>query len=365
MRAWPTGGPAGSRGGKGRHVMSRLAIALLVSAGLAAQGCGGMGTPDLSHGVLTGRINGAVTAKAYVYPLGAPQQKVAVAADGSFRLAASADTRAVVLWDGSGDPAAATPTGLGRAQLLPVEVRGSDEVNLGEFHGEGSTVSEQQKMPLAGGVLAGASTPTGELCRDPAFEVEGTDQRKVAVGTVPAEYLAPLPGGAYKLRVEMAGFQTKEVDIVVTPGATTPADVGLDIDDHGGSRGCAVTGCPEGFTCDTGSGTCQAPVVQGCGASCGGGGSASCPAGQSCQSGTCSPPRGVEKCGYWAAAFGASCTSDDPCRSWLSGGTCLRGETYAGYCTARCDGQAQCDAIPTPPGATFAWVCTAGFCQKQ
>ena len=90
----------------------------LAALALAA-GCGGVSTPDLSAGEVSGRIVVADAARAQVYVVGAPERGGAVAADGSYALSGVPAGAAVPLffYDG-GD----------RAGVAAVRVEGARRV---------------------------------------------------------------------------------------------------------------------------------------------------------------------------------------------------------------------------------------------
>ncbi|BDG01648.1 carboxypeptidase-like regulatory domain-containing protein [Anaeromyxobacter oryzae] len=309
---------------------SAVAVALV---SLAA--CGGLETPDLRTGVVVGRISGAATG-GYVYPLGRPELKVALAADGSFRIAAPAGTQSLVLYDGTfqRDPVTGALLSPGRAQQVEVEVEGADVRDVGDHPASG--------LPLAGSVLAGVRAESGARCKDPRFTVDGTDRDEVVTDGAPAAFLAPLPEGDYPLTVSMDGFRSRTATVRVVAGATTPYDTELLVDDGAEVKGCVATsGCDASeLACHSDDGRCHydgAPSAT-CGASCGIGGA--CGAGLACQGGVCTAPQGCEA--YFAVA-GSWCVADDACAGALVSGTCRTSDDHsAGICTAPCTSDAEC-----------------------
>ncbi|HTN51847.1 MAG TPA: hypothetical protein VML50_05550 [Anaeromyxobacter sp.] len=327
---------------------------------LLAAGCGGLGSPDLAHGVVQGRIVGAATTTqlpASVYALGYPATKAAVQPDGSYRLTIPVEATAIVLYDGSATfDATGNMLSPGLAELVPVQVAGAGVVEVPDRHGAGDP-SAAPRMLAAGGVLAGARATSGAVCQDPRFSVLGTDQEGVspsAAGALPAVYLAPLPGGDYQLAVDLAGFRRQTVPITVSAGANASYGIDLSVDDGDQHRGCLSSGCEPGWTCG-GDGHCSWGGGGTCGASCDPTAPA-CEAGLACAGsgpGTCQGPNG---CAAWAAEWSDVCFQDADCGD-LAGGSCAGGDAiHAGYCTAACG-----PVTPCPMG----WTCgTTGVCRR-
>jgi hypothetical protein len=336
MRAWPTKGTAGS---VGRMVRMRLTLAALFTL---AAGCGGLGTPDLATGVVEGKVLNHVAGKAYVYPLGRPDLKQVLGADGQFRISAPVSTRALVVYDGTGDGGY---TSFGRAGLVDVELESAQVRHLDD--------EDAADMPLAGGVLAGTRA-AGAVCNSPRFTVDGTDQQATAPsGAVPAVYLTPLPQGDFQVSAELPGFHRRSKDFTVVANASVQVDVDLDPDEADDDRGCLRTGCEAQLRCES-DGWCRSDQANGaCGGACDG--ANPCRAGLFCNtSQRCEAPGG---CDAYALAFGGVCftsTETTDCAP-LSGGVCtgspLLDDHHAGYCTAHCVDQAQC-----PTG----WTCGSG-----
>jgi hypothetical protein len=332
-------------------------FAPIVLAALAAA-CGGLGNPDLTTGEVRGRIVGGTTA-GYVYPVGRPELKAPLAADGSFRVRAPVGASELVLFDGK-PVALAAP--YGRAGRVAVQVQAAEISELGEQDGA--------QLPVASAVLAGVRAESGAGCKDPRFQAAlvvsagtaATDQDKVVSSGVPAALLTPLPPGPYQLQVSMAGFrpEVRSFELADSP-QTLSFDLTLLVDDEESVRGCEVTSCEssELDCCEAGEscesvGRCYATSSgdASCGMACATSGGSPCQAGLSCTSGgTCQPPAGAT-CSTYLATLGAACLSDDGCKPAVVNGTCHGADSeHAGYCTAPCDTLADCAGFP------LGWTC--------
>lgn len=315
---------------------------------LLAAACGGLATPDLRTGVVVGRITGASPA-GYVYPLGRPDLKVPLAADGTFRLTAPSGTQSLVVSDGTfqRDPLTGTITSFGHAGLVEVEVAGADVRDLGD--------RPAAQLPFGGGVLASIRAETGALCKDPRFQLFGTDP-DVANVAASSVFLAPLPPGTFQLDVAMSGFVARSLAVTVVSGQITPYDVELFVDESSAVKGCvATTGCDsDELECHADDGRCYATAAAAgatCGASCAGGGL--CASGLTCTNAVCVAP---VDCPTYFAVASSSCVTDDPCLGGLANGRCLMADDHtAGFCTASCNADADC--------AAFGATCSSGLCR--
>jgi hypothetical protein len=325
-------------------------------AALAAA-CGGLGNPDLTTGEVRGRIVGG-TAAGYVYPVGRPELKAPLGADGSFRVRAPVGDAELVLFDGK--PVAVTAP-YGRAGRLPVQVQAAEIADVGEQDGG--------QLPVASAVLTGVRAESGAGCKDPRFqaalvvgaETAATDQDKIVTSGVPAALLTPLPPGTYQLQVSMAGFRSAVRAFVLTSPQTLSFDVTLLVDDDEAEKGCEVTSCESSelqcchdgescgsagrcFATSAGDGSCGMPCTTS-------GGSPWCQAGLACTTGTCLPPDGAT-CSTYLSTLGAACLADEGCKPAIVNGTCRGADSeHAGYCTAPCDAPADC------AGFRAGWTC--------
>ncbi|GEJ56425.1 hypothetical protein [Anaeromyxobacter diazotrophicus] len=331
----------------------------LAALGALAAGCGGLASPDLQTGEVSGTVAGA-KAGAYAYVLGAPGLRAAVE-DGAFRLErVPVGTAQVVVFDGEA-----------RAELVAVEVRPASRSRLAR---------DAAAMPLAARVVPVPRPVGGSAGATARCSVDGTALADVPA--VAAGGLFPLPAGQFSLRAALPGFKTSAKLVAVPEAASLPVEVELEIDDAAPLRGClAGTPCEVGLVCagdgrcyectqdaDCGAGgVCSAEHVcanrpLGCGEPCAAGDA--CRAGLTCSGGTC---QAIAGCAAWMQSFGSACRFEPgypgTCAQSLAGGRCwvapgLSGEAAeVGYCTAPCATGAQC---PT----SYACDATAGVCVR-
>jgi hypothetical protein len=368
-------------------------LALVALMGLA--GCGGLESPDLAHGSISGQVVGA-RLDGFAYPLGHPELATRVAPDGSFRfdgLAAGA-TRLVVYDD-------TLPDGTRRAELIEVQVPGAGVARV-ERNGEGAPVSPSAKMAWAGAIVASVSPDGGGLVAAPRFAVEGTTLAATPSPGSAVAWLGQLPAawGVYRLTVSAEGYRpaTRPIDLA---SATTGYDVPLAIETSGSvPPGCAAAGggCSSPLQCDPASGRCVQCLAHGdcaggrcdldehfCEAPPLGGGSdgavcSSCEDDSQCQGGMLNPrrcerapgvitgfctwttvavarcPAGFQlvpdaagdrrcvpavSCGGYFSRFGQGCFTDQGCQAGgdLVSATCYGADPVGeklGYCTAEC-----------------------------
>lgn len=290
------GSPAGSPG-QVRHLATILAL------GMALAACGGLETPDLAHGEVAGRLVGAAPG-ASAYPLGAPERKVLLAPDGTFRLGGlPAGTARLVLFDG----------GL-RAEVVAVEVTGAGRTRVER---------RADSMPLAGRLVMTVVPDGGVAAVGPRYQVRGTDQAGVArVGG--SAVLFPLPEGAYDLETSMDGFQAASDGVAVTSGLTGGVEVRLRVA-LSGTLGCAAIGeaCRNDLRCDPADGRCYACRLD----------RDDCEAGATCDPETrfCALSPGPA-----AAPVCSACADDAACGGAALGAYCeKRPGALTGYCSRR------------------------------
>jgi len=356
-----------------------LATLLPSLAACALAGCGALETPDLSRGDVVGRLAGAAPG-ASVYPLGAPELKVALGPDGGFRLRGlPAGPARLVLFDG----------GL-RAELVEVAVAGAGVARV-----ERSVAA----MPLAGRLVLTVIPEGGAAPVAPRYRLRDTDQAGVAQADGSA-VLFPLPAGPWELDTEMDGFQAAADGVAVDAGVTGGVEVRLQVA-TGGLLGCAAIGdqCRNDLRCDAGDGRCYQcrldrddcgpgatcdpesrfctgvdgspapPVCSACqdDAACGGAAAGaycekaagaasgycsrrgSCPAGFALDEADPLAPRclALLGCHEFFEEFGEHCFSDSTCdeHDGIAGGYCRgadRERGVAGYCTAACSQDVDC-----------------------
>jgi len=193
-------------------------VATAALAGLLAS-CGSLDSPDLSTGVVAGRIDPAY-AGGRVYLFGQPEVGQPLAGDGSFHLEVPSGRVTIVALDGKD-----------RAGLLAADVPGADAVWVGPAPaaaGGGDSSfpgSPGPPLPLAGFIQARAGPTTGPVSTDARFTVSGTDVAGVAPSAAGDALLGPLPPGVFELRVEAPGFAAASVAVTVVAGGTVVADV--------------------------------------------------------------------------------------------------------------------------------------------
>lgn len=381
---------------------------------LALGGCGGLSTPDLTHGNVAGRIVGA-SPGASVYPLGRPDLEVVVDPDGSFELAGlPTGNVTLVLFDG----------GL-RAEQATVTVAGASRASILRY-GELAPVDATRKMALGALVVATAMPQGGGAPVSVGLSVKQTDRAGTA-GPNGAIAFLPLPAGTFDLTASQAGYQPTLKTFTVQPGQSLGLDLRLPVDPAEPRLGCAASGgqCRNGLKCDATDGLCYQCVVDD---DCTGGPGAgvcdqttrfcsvatSATTGAVCSActsdaqcgvagpfGYCEKPGGATAttagfCTWTAAApsqpagfqpksdggvsrwvppkgcvtyfeeFGETCFDDHTCAEadGISGGFCLGadpGSGKAGYCTAACSVDADC-IVPgfacLPDAARGGSVCT-------
>jgi hypothetical protein len=275
---------------------------------LLAAGCGGLDTPDLTRGAIAGRIVGAAPG-AYAYPLGRPELKAALAADGAFELGGLPEGEyRVVLFDGEL-----------RAELAEAEVEGGMRRRLKDRYGERAQVEDGKKMRWAGLVAAAALPRGGALALSPRFEVRQTDLAVTGQGA--GAVLGPLPEGDFDLAVAMDGFAPQVRTVAVPSGMSVAAEVELDVEPSAERKGCAASGgCRNGLICDPSDGFCYGCLA---------GTDQGCTGGSTCnpESHTCTVPSGA------VGAICASCATDLECGSPMMGAYCHAEPGTAGYCT--------------------------------
>ena len=389
--------------------MTRTHIAAVLALALAA--CGGLDTPDLSVASVEGRLVGAAPG-AFAYPLGRPDLRVDIGADGRYRFERIAvSTGFAVVVDG-------VVAGEARAKLVPLQLSGGNLTPVRDEYGELASVDPALKMPLGSRVYATARVRNGAHVVGARFTLAGTHLADVPTAAAPLETVAvlwPVPAHFFDVAAVLGGYTPGLRPNVEVPVAqTVEVEVELDVDLDDDAPGCLSTGCrgelecdDDGFCyeCDDGgdcpSGRCDAEmhtcaadplapleacaacdprVAEACGAgnACVATGAASgwctrgcendpdCPAGLECAEATsggpkiCNPPLG---CSEYLAAFGASCLTDDPCDEALKNGEChgrTQGDPKPGFCTAECTINADCPAAlgftcshVEPDGDTF------------
>jgi len=359
---------------------------------------GGLNTPDLTTGEITGKLtNVADASQAHAYVLGHPETLVKVAADGTYTIpkVPVGDAR-VVLYDGRD-----------RAGVV-------DGVRVDPAK-RSSLAQDAAGLPLASRVVIVARGGGGVKGNGATITLEDTifqDRASIDGKTVE---LFPVPRGDWILRGKLKGFKAKDVSVAVAEGVSEPLELEIDDLDDTPEQGCNSSMCSDGLSCggdgrcyacnsdsDCGGMRCESHMCvstmmglrdscepcssngdcQGPNGVCLSGGSgvsglcASAPSSGSCKSGfavgtlngnvVCGPPSlftgtpVVDACQRLLTAFGASCLSDANCQQDLAGGVCRKpagaGALTPGVCTAACSSNGDC-----PNTASFD-RCNTGLC---
>ncbi|HET9598498.1 MAG TPA: hypothetical protein VFP65_23115 [Anaeromyxobacteraceae bacterium] len=357
---------------------------LLALAALA--GCGGIDSPDLGKGQVTGSLTGAKPG-AFAYALGHPETKAAVENDGTFVLkGVPIDSTQVVVFDGQQ-----------KIDLVGVEVKPAKESSCG------SRDSSALKYK-ASTILAAARPAGGVSTANTEYKVEGVALQDDARGA--AATLFPIPPGKFKVRAVAKGLRDVPVDVDVSEDASYQVELDMDVDDNDHSgKGCVSNGCSGSLKCNgdssgKGDGRCYACtdssqcsgglkcdnytcVADGDGRSvclpctsasqCAPGRlgqpaacaampgdptavcthgcttSADCPSGLACgANGFCVA---TDSCNAVLQAFGPTCMDDSTCSTALADARCIglvKGShdvvITPGYCSSRCTVQDDCPA---------------------
>lgn len=349
---------------------------LAALAALLLAGCPQLESPLTT---VTGTLAGA-SPGAYAYPFGRADLKVPVTG-GTWRIdGVPTSVGAIVLYDGAR-----------RAERVPVTLGGGRENRVDDRFGDGATVDDSLKMPLAGSVVAAAIPTGGAVPWGTAYSVIGTDLEGVVQATgAESTTLGPLPPGDFQVVARRGGFRDLQLAVVALSGASVPLGLPLPIDATATPPGCAAgtagMACEHGLHCNPADGRCYACVTS---ADCGPGETclatglckaaspastvtcSACTGDTDCASGVCVNPTLAPAAGYcstlcgscpagfscspenrcvapdgctdWMLTMGSTCVTDADC-SELAGGICrlTPGGAAPGYCTAPCATPAQC-----------------------
>jgi hypothetical protein len=381
----PGGRNDGFEGHPGVSARTHLLRILLAASVLA--GCGGIDSPDLGKGQVTGRLTGvAPGASAFVYALGHPETKVPVGSDGTYSIAGvPVDTTQVVVFDGNHG-----------IDVVPVQIKGASRSSAAD--------RDTRDLKVASEILAAAQPAGGVSPANAQYEVEGVALAQEARGDHAT--LFPIPPGKFKVRAVADGLRDIPVDVDVAEAATLQVQVGMDVDDSDARKGCIANGCSGDLKCNgdssgKGDGRCyqctdttQCAAGSKCdnnvcvsesgdlrgvclpctqdnecgpgpagaatqGGKCvvmpGGGGSVcrhgcasdlDCPSGLACDpTGKCMAGNG---CSAVLQAFGQTCLSNDGCSAALADAKCVglvknQGSVVTpGYCSSHCLSNADC-----------------------
>jgi hypothetical protein len=302
-------GYAGPRGMSSRNP-SAPGIAAL-SAALLLAACGGLNSPDLATGQVSGRLAGAQPG-AFAYALGAPQTKAEIAADGSYTIngvpVTATGTAPIVLFDGAT-----------KADIVAAPVKGASKTRADDTDASALALARKVTVTAACG---GSVSPNNVT-----YEVEGVALRDD--GTGPSATLFPLPPGKFKVRAHAKGMIDAEKDVDVSNGDDS-ADLEMQVEDGDTSnRGCLSNGCSVGdLKCDN-DGRCY-PCTS----------DSQCGAGMKCSNHQCQSENPDLK------NICISCAVDSDCAYGPAGasqpGLCLLGTPTGNVCSHGCSTDLDC-----------------------
>jgi len=356
-----------------------------LSAALLLAACGGLESPDLSTGQVSGKLVGAKPG-AFAYALGRPKTKAELDADGSYTIrgvpVTATGTAPIVLFDGDK-----------RADIVGAPVKAAMKTRADD--------TDANALRQARSVTVTARCASDIKTDGVTYEVEGVALRDEAKGS--GGTLFPVPQGSFTVRARASGMRTKEIPVDVSSG-DGQAEFDMEVEDgdeH--NRGCLSNGCTGDLKCD-GDGRCYActsdsqcgaglkcsnhqcqadnPYLRGvCLGSCGadsecafgpsgasqpgmciaapGGGTMcshgcatdlDCPSGLSCGLASngqpACQPLGGATCSSFQSVFGRVCdeTNKDTQCAGLADAKCLGADSTGtqGYCTSRCTTLADC-----------------------
>lgn len=387
------GRDAGCAGPKG--VSPRTAGLFAVLVALLVAGCGGIASPDLATGQVSGRLVGVTPgASAYVYALGKPETKVLVAEDGSYTVnGVPVGSSQLVAFDGET-----------RADYIAAEVKPASRTKADDR--DVSTLRPARR------VAASVACSYGISADGVSYDVEGVALRSEGHGA--QAVLFPVPPGVFTVRARAAGMRTVEESVDLSSATTGDFEVEMEmeVDDDDSHKGCLSSSCGGDLRCDS-DGHCYACTNDaqcGAGFTChdhecesSGGSSATvctacsgdsqcasgplgssqpgrclpdtltcshgcatnldCPSGFACQDlggsvgRACVPPT---TCGALFAVFGTSCTANEDCLPIVDPKCVGRGDPGA-YCSSRCAVNTDC---PTTALGTYTCDPVLRVCLK-
>jgi hypothetical protein len=331
--AWPVRAREGHRG-----VNSTKTILGLVLAAALMAGCGGLDSPDLETGQVSGRLTGDFKkGAAFAYAFGAPETKVPIADDGSYTL-----NRVPVASNGN------VPSGKTQVVIFDGDKRA--DFHVADVKPASRTQADDRDagtLAVARSVVTAARCSGGASAAQTVYTVLGAALKDDAKGDVAT--LFPLPPGVFKVRARLAGFKDKVEDVDVTSPADVQLELQLDVDEGDQKRGCLANGCTGGRECDDRDGQCYACTND-----------AQCVAGQKCDDHVCVGGTGRHVC--------EPCTSSTQCElgPLLQAAACI-GPAGAGTCSYTCNATSECPTGFTcdPQGGVNACVpsgsCSAFF----
>jgi hypothetical protein len=204
-----------------------IVIAVLLAQGLG--GCGGLVNEPFRVGTVHGQLTESDPRVALVSVLGAPDLRSDVAPDGTFTLERVPAGEAELFIVASAS----------RAARVLLTVPSGQSLDLGE-------VIPKEASFLELGVIA----PAHQQVDEAQVTVAGTPLRQLPLDEKGDRLVGPMPDGCYTLEISLPGFPEVSSETCVSAGESKRVKVNLPApDSRNGERGCAVTGCTEGFLC--------------------------------------------------------------------------------------------------------------------
>lgn len=209
--------------------------ALLASL-LFFSACGGFDNTPLRLGEVRGQLLGADPSRAFVSVVGAPDTVASVDEAGVFAL-------------GGVEPGPRELLAVGRddqASRLSVLVEAGRVAELGEV-----------ALAPAGVLEIYARAPGRQKVGRAIGAVEGTPWRGLFFAGEDEVYVRGVPRGCWTAVVEVPGLGAASQEACLGEGELRKVDVVLpEPDGSPGREGCSVTGCEEGFSCQS-DGACR------------------------------------------------------------------------------------------------------------
>jgi hypothetical protein len=304
-----------SRGLGAVKLTTSSSLALLVAALLA--GCGGIDSADgvLSTGQVAGQLLNAKPG-AYVYPLGAPERKALVNADGSFqidRVPLGTGQAQLVVYDGGA-------IGVGRAELVPVAVQPAKRTRAPD--------KDATQMPVAGSIAVAVNCTGNQKADKAKYTVDGTEFEDHGGGD--RVTLFPFPPGTYTVRASLPGLKGSPKQVLVAANATAVGEIDMDTDDAAAGKGCLSTACPGSLQCDDGDGRCYECTNRSS--------STACPGGVQCKDHVCGGTDGAND----GRSACLPCAQDTECAP-TGAGRCIPASDGSGkVCSRACSIDTDC-----------------------
>lgn len=320
----------------GAPVLAALSAVLLLAA------CGGLESPDLSTGQVSGRLVGAKPG-AFAYALGKANTKAELDADGFYTIrgvpVTATGTASIVLFDGAN-----------RADIVGAPVKAAMKTRADD--------ADANTLRQARSVSVTARCAYDIKADGVTYEVEGVALRDEARGS--GGTLFPIPQGSFTVRARASGMKPKEIPVDVSSDDDS-VEFDMEVEDSDTShRGCLSNGCAGDLQCD-GDGGCYSCTSD-----------TQCGAGYKCSNHQCKADGGD------GASVCASCSSDSSCAKGPAGlsqpGMCISVGGSGNVCSHGCTADVDCPSglactqtskgtacTPLPTSSCAAFLQGAGF----